>query len=252
MATSEQKYRYRPNPQMSANQISEYLNSTPQGRTRLIRSARFPATSVVAQYGRARDSIVQFLGDEVRSIRHFADAVDSLEKRGKRPDASEWLRRDSRGSIEGIELFQRGYNKFPFAKLDCRPVTGKQPALDMWPTRVSVDLDLTVHVPTKDGADRLGGIILLFSRGEKATKPRVEKSKIIAGLILTYLGRFLSHAGDPDRSLCLAVDVFGQTAHAPSGTFARGLDSVASAAEEIASRWRTVDPPPDYDGPDPG
>lgn len=194
---------------------------------------------------------MQFLGDGARSIRHFADATDALEKRGRRPNATDWLRRDSRGSIEAIDLFQRGYNKFAFAKLDCRPVTGRQPALDMWPTRVSVDLDLTVHVPTKDGPDRIGGVILLFSRGEKATKARIEKSKVIAGLILTSLGRHFSHAGEPDRNLCLAVDVFGQKAYAPAGTFARGLDSVASAAEEIASRWRTVDPPPDYDGPEP-
>lgn len=236
---------------MSANQIAEYLHSTPQGRTRLIRSARFPATSVVAQYGRARDCVVQFLGDGARSIRHFVDATDALETRERRPNATEWLKRDSRGSVEAIDLFQRGYNKFAFAKLDCRPVTGRQPMLDMWPTRVSVDLDMTIHVPTKDGPDRIGGIILLFSRGEKATKPRVEKSKAIAGLILTYLGRFLTHAGEPDRTLCLAVDVFGQQAHAPSGTFARGLESVASAAEEIASRWKSVAPPSDYDGPEP-
>lgn len=114
-----------------------------------------------------------------------------------------------------------------------------------------MDLDLTVDVPLKDGKDRIGGAILLFSRGEKSAKARAEKSKIIAGLIMTFCRRYLSEIGDPDRDLCLAVDVFGQQTFKPAGTFARGLDSIASAADEISSRWRTVAPPPDYDGPDP-
>lgn len=251
MAASETKYRYRAHPQMSANQIAEYLQSTPQGRTRLIRSARFPSTSVVAQYVKAREGLVHFLGDAARSIRHLADAADYLEKRQRRTDATEWIQRDSRGSLEAINTFQRSYNRLSFPKLECRPVTGRLPFLDMWPTRISVDLDVTIHVPNRDAADRIGGVVLLFSRGEPKTKARVEKCKTIAGLVLTFCGRHMKGMGEPDPSLCLAVDVINGVEHRPAGTFARGLASIESAAEEIASRWRSVSPPSDYDGPDP-
>ena len=237
---------------MSANQIAEYLSASPTRRKRIIRDARFPKTSVVAQYDKAREGLVNFLADGTRSFKHLAGATDYLTKREARADASDWLKRDSRSSIEALEVFQRAYNKLGIAKLDCQEVPGRQPHLDMWPTRVSVNLDLTVRKPVKGSdRDRIGGAILLFSRGEASGKARVERCKVIGGLVYTYCGRFLSGTGQPDPTLCFAVDVFGQVAYTPPGTFSAKLKHVADACEEIAARWKTIAPPDDYDGPDP-
>jgi hypothetical protein len=48
----------------------------------------------------------------------------------------------------------------------------------------------------------------------------------------------------------MAIDVFGPTAYLPQGTFAKKLGHLRDASDEIAARWKTVPPPPDYDGPD--
>jgi hypothetical protein len=56
--------------------------------------------------------------------------------------------------------------------------------------------------------------------------------------------------GNPDPSLCLAIDVFNRIGHQPPGTFARKLRNVEDACDEIAGRWKDVRPPSDYDGPD--
>lgn len=252
MGASDQRYNYRPNPQVSANQIAEYLAASPTRRKRIIRDARFPKTSIVAQYDKAREGLVNFLADDTRSIKHLAGATEYLTRRNGRPDATDWLKRDGRFSMEAIEVFQLAYNKLPFVKLDCREVNGRQPHLDMWPTRVSVNLDLTIHKPVKaSNRDRIGGAILLFSRGETSGRARTEHCKVIAGLIYTYCQRFMSEHSDPDAGLCFAVDVFNRTAHTPPGTFAAKLRHVADACEEIAARWKTIPPPDDYDGPDP-
>jgi hypothetical protein len=129
--------------------------------------------------------------------------------------------------------------------------TFSQPHLDQRLTKISVSLDLTIHRPTKGGKDHVGGVMLLFSRGETSTNSRIERSKIIAGLIYTYGSRFLAGQGDPEPSLCLAVDMFGGVAHAPPGTFARKLRDVEDACGEIAASWKTIAPPDDDDGPDP-
>jgi hypothetical protein len=247
------RYAYRATPQLSANQMAEYLGSSASStrRTSIIREARFPKTSQVAQYDKAREGLVNFLTDGTRSYKHLADATDYLERREVRPGASTWVKRDSRGSIEAIEAFQRAYNRLAVHKLDCRPVHGRQPHLDMWPTRISVAMDFTVHRPVPSNRDRIGGAILLFSKGESSGRSRVERSKTIAGLIYTFCNRFLKNLGEPDHTLCFAVDVFNGIAHTPPGTFARKLRNVADACDEIAARWRTVNPPTDYDGPDP-
>src|SRR5579883_709654 len=249
MGVTDRKYGYRATPQISANQLAEYLLATPTGRRRIIQSARFPKRSVVAQYGKAREGLVNFLGDGTRSVRHFTDATEFLKKRGEKAGASDWLKRDSRQSIEALAAFQRAYNKLGFQLLDCRPAPSRLPLLDEWAIKVSVDVDVTIHVPTGGGKDRIGAAILLFSRGEASSTRRIEQSRTIASLILQFCGRFMSERGDPDKKLCLAIDVFGGAAHKPLGV--RKLDHIRDACDEIAGRWAAILPPPDYDGPNP-
>jgi len=237
---------------MSASQIAEYLYATSTRRKRIIREARFPKNSVSALYNGARDGLVDFLNDGSRSLSHLTDATDHLEKREKRPDATDWLRRDSRSSIEALDAFIKAYNKLGFSKFDCFRVVGKQPHLDPWKTtRISVNLDVTIRKPTQGNHGLVGGAIFLFSKGEASTKARVDRCKVIAGLIYTFCGHHLKEMGDADPSLCLAVDVFARASHRPPGTFAAKLKNVEDACEEIASRWKTILPPDDYDGPEP-
>jgi hypothetical protein len=253
MGATDQKYNYRPNPQVSANQIAEYLGATSTRRKRIIRDARFPKTSVVAQYDKAREGLVNFLDDDTRSFKHLAAAKDYLEKRKLRPDASDWLKRDSDGSMEAMEAFQSAYNKLGLGKLDCKEVIGRQPLLDIWKTtKISVNLDLIIRKPVPGANhDNIGGAVFLFSKGEASSKARIDRSKIIAGLIYTYCGNILKDLGVADPALCMAVDVFGKVTHKPPGTFAAKLKNVADACEEIHARWKSIAPPDDYDGPEP-
>jgi hypothetical protein len=195
--------------------------------------------------------LVNFLGDGARSANHLARAIDYLVKREARPDASEWLKRDSRFSIEAIEVFQRGYNRSALPKIMCKPLHGRQPYLVFGPTRISVALDLTTHKPVEGARDHIGGINLLFSRGEKSTRARIERCKTIAGLAYVFCGTHLKLLGDADPAICYAVDVYGAQTYTPQGTFSRKLRQIAESCDEIGARWRTVAPPPDYDGPDP-
>ena len=232
--------------------MAEYVSPATSStrRTSIIREARFPKKSIVAQYERARSGLTAFLCDGTRSFQHFADATEYLRKREGKVDATVWSKRDSRSSIEAIDSFQRHYNKLTLRKLDCRVVHGRQPLLDMWPTKISVAIDCTVHKPTREGPDKVGAAILLFSRGESSSKARSERSKTIAGLIYTHASRHLGSLGEPDPELCFAVDVFGGVAYNPPGTFARKLRNVEDACVEIADRWPKISPPADYDGPD--
>lgn len=251
MGVSDQKYRYRANPQVSASQIAEYLDASSTRRKRIIRDARFPKASVVAQYDGAREGLVNFLADDTRSFKHLASAQEKLEKRKLKEGATAWLKRDSDGSIEALGAFQNAYNKLGFAKLSCIKLPGQKAFLTSWPTKVSVNIDLVLRKPVMGGKDLIGGSLFLFSKGETSTNSRIARCKVIAGLIYTYCGEHLTAMGVTDPNLCLAVDVFSGTAYKPPGTFAAKLKNVGDACEEIAARWKTIPPPDDYDGPAP-
>ncbi len=256
MGTPDEKprYGYKAVPQLSASQMAEYVCSgtSPPRRRTIIRDARFPKTSIVAQYGYAAEGLVNFLSDSNRKLDHLTTAKALLARREVRKDATDWIKRDSRSSAEAIDAFERAYNRLGFAKLDCRRVTGRLPHLADWPTRISVSLDVTIHKPVRGEGDKIGAALFLFSRGESSSKNRIERSKTIAGLIYTFCGKHLTASGEADPTLCFAVDVFGGIKYSPPGTFARKLSHIKEACEEIADRWKRIGPPSDYDGPDPG
>jgi hypothetical protein len=160
------------------------------------------------------------------------------------------VRRDARSSIEAIEAFQSSYNKSGLSKFDCREVTGRQPHLDDWRTKISVSLDLTVHKPTKAEKDKIGGVVFAFAKGEDKDNKRHERLKITANLIYVFCDRHLSFHGEADKKLCFAVDVFARKLVQPTGEFLRGMKLIEESCEEVADRWPAISPPDDYDGPD--
>jgi hypothetical protein len=62
MTTEKPRYACRLNPQLSANQIADYLTASSTRRKAIIVGAKFPKTSVVAQYDGARTGLTKFLG----------------------------------------------------------------------------------------------------------------------------------------------------------------------------------------------
>ena len=251
MPNSSQRYSYRKNPQISASQMAEYVSASPTRQRAIRREAKYPKTSVVAQYAPARKGLVDFLDDASRSLNHLASVINRQERRQNSSEATDWVKRDSRLSIEAIETFQRSYNRLGFAALDFQALPRRQAHLDIWPTKVSVNLDLIVRQTQRDGSTKIGGAIFLFSKGEASSKKRIEQSKNAAGLILTYCGNMLGGLGTAEPKLCFAVDVFSGIAHRPPGTFSRGARQMEICATDIAALWDTIEPPPDYDGPTP-
>lgn len=133
----------------------------------------------------------------------------------------------------------------------CRVLHGRQLPLVFGPTKISVDLDVVAVRAVPGEAAQIGGVVFLFSKGEKSTKARIVHCKTIAGLAYVLCGTHLTAMGKADPSLCFAVDVFESKLHTPPGTFTRKLKQIADSCDEIGARWKSVSPPSDYDGPDP-
>jgi hypothetical protein len=228
-------------PEISASLIAQYIRASPTRRKSIIRAAHFPKPDVIAQYDIARSGLVKFLTDDTRNYRHLANVKDRLRERQERPESSDWEKADSLRSIQAIEAFENDYNRLGFPKLQCR-LPGRLPLLDVWPTKVKVELDVIARKPSKLGPGPFGGIIFLFSKSRQTPEARIDQCRTIAGLIYVFCERHLAHLGTPNRLLCLAVDVFAERAvPAPEG-FVQKLDYLADACEEIAARWDDVTP----------
>jgi hypothetical protein len=134
-------------------------------------------------------------------------------------------------------------------KIECRPIAGHQPNVEIEGTQISVTLNATTHRKDKDGSDAVGGVILLFSKTETSANSRVERCRIAAVVVLLFAQKHLASLGKADSKLCFALDVFGGAAHAAPGTYKQRLNNISAACEEVALRWASIEPPDDYDGP---
>ena len=247
---AKSKYVLNPNPRLSANQLSEYLTASPTRRKTIVRDAKFPKRAVVARYDLAKSAMARFLCDPMRSQAIFVDAIADLHTRESKDGASDWIKEDCRLSVEAIDAFRKPYNKMGLGKVDCRAVLPGQPKLIVSGVDVSVAMDVTTHRPNKQGEDCVGGIILMLSKSEASTSARMDRCRTSAVLAVLFAEAHLTHAGKPDPKICFALDVFnGKLIPAPN-TYKKKEDNITESCEEVALRWPTMAPPPDYDGPD--
>jgi hypothetical protein len=249
--TSKPNYSYNANPRLSANQLAEYLTASSTRRKSIIRDARFPKTAIVAHYKGARDTIGAYLCDNGRSTSIIVDGIEQQKAREGRVGAKDWIKNDSRISIEAIERFHGLYNRLGLRRIECRaPMSA--PNLKMEGVEVSVNLDATTHRTDKDGKNRVGGIVLSLAKSEQSTRNRQERSRSSAVLVAQFAEVHLKPLGEMDTTICFAFDVFGgKLIRAPS-SYVKRLDNMRASCEEIAARWRSIEPPDDYDGPGPG
>lgn len=205
----------------------------------------------MAQYRGARESIPEFLCDDGRRVSILVEAIEDQKTREAKPNASDWVKNDCRTSVDAIEAFHNSYNKLGLAKITCKPILGSLPNLEIEGVAVSVNLDATTHRVDKDKLSRVGGLILSLAKSEPSARNRQERSKTAAVLVALFAAKHLKHAGEADPAICLSLDVFGGNLIKAPNSYIKRVDNMSASCEEIALRWPGIEPPPDYDGPDP-
>lgn len=249
MSSPKPKYGYNADPRLSANQLSDYLTASPPRRKSIIQGAKYPKTVAVALYSGARDAIGNYLCDDLRSAKVFAEAIESIKARESKSTATDWVKQDCSLSIQAIEAFQNAYNSLGLAKISCKAVVSKQPKLQIEGVDVSVALDGTTHRVGKDNETRVGGVILLFSKSDASAKNREARCRTSAVLAAVFAEKHLAYLGKAEPKICYALDVFGKRIFPAPAAFPTKLDHMSAACEEVALRWGHISPPSDYDGP---
>lgn len=244
------KYRYNPEPRLSANQLAEYLKASPPRRKQIVKAAKFPKTVIVAQYKGARDALAKFLCDSARDQKILVAATEALTEREAKTSATDWVKDDARRSIEAISAFQKNANAMGVPKLDCKPIVPGQPLLHIAGVDISVSMDATIHRLGKDGSNLVGGVIFLLSKADEASaKARAERCRVSAVLAYLFAKEHLSYLGTADPKLCYSFDVMaGKSVQAPVAHKTL-IDHMNDSCEEVVLRWADMAPPDDYDGP---
>jgi hypothetical protein len=244
---SKPKYREVTDPAISANQLADYLTATPHGRKRIIQSARWQSTAVVARYKHARAAIGACLCDATKSPTTYGKQRAALQERLANAQSA-WERSDLEASVEALDRYNATLNITGANKLECTAVAGSVPQLIIGGLRVRVTPDVTItRNDPKDSAPHVGAVLAMIAKGENSGNKRKEKAKTAAVLVWLFAEQYLSSKGIPDRKLCYAFDVFDGNLVAAGSSIATRVNNITAACEEIAHGWAKATPPDDID-----
>lgn len=246
MAIAQPKYRFNPEPRISANQLAEYVLASPTRRQSILRNAKFSPTFLVIRYAAAREALCRYLTNDARPLDILVKA-ESEQIQLSKSGGSSFQQTDAALSAEAILAFMKARTEFqkqlPFASFT--PNNQSLPKLTKAGVDISIRLDL---VARNAGKGLVGGAILQLSKAVASKSWREEHGKVVAALIWVLANEHMTPLGKIDRKLCMAVDVFaGKAVTAPS-SYKRLLNDLDAACAEIAALWPGISPPPDYNG----
>ena len=223
--------------------MSEYLaSSNATQRTKIICAAKFPKKVEVAAYGQVRRPLKDALskpsfgGDDLNLL---ADRMDLKAQR-----EAGYPRDEAKRCARAVRAFQETFKPNKFSKYQISPSTGPV-RTTIAGVKLQVTLDAVV-TETKGDITRSGGIFLLYAFSADRDDER-ERLSHASGLMLWALegGQI-----EPLPRLCMAADLAQHNIVKASSSFERFRSRVTDSCSEIASRWASIEPPLDYDGPE--
>ena len=230
-----------PIPPYLRNQLAEYLLASPAKRQTIIRNAKFPPVAIIARYKKAKEAINNFLADKARNKKILYDMEGALRETEKLSNVSPWERDDARLSIEVLQHFCSfiGNNSLTpiwFSRSNDKSI------LLINGVSIKISLDLVAHLTAKAG-DKVGGLILQTSKTITSSSVREEHGRNVATLIWLLVNDKYKSIGEPDKKICIALDIFGKHMWTTPTSYKRRTNDIEAACTEIKMFWDIIPAP---------
>jgi hypothetical protein len=236
-------YGFNAQPEFTVNHISEYLatENAPQ-RTKIIRSAKFPKKVEISAYSQIRKALQSALSKpnfDRDGMEFLADRMSSKARLEVGYQRDEALRCE-----KAVRAFIGTLQPRSFGRMQIR---SSPPSLLLNQKGVRLKITMDASIMIEDGgATNAGGIVLLyaFAADRGSMKDRLSA---ITGLMLWAME---SGQMEPLPRLCIAADIAEGDIVRASTAHTRFRQRVTDSCSEIEARWKSIEPPDDYDGPD--
>ena len=242
------KYKYHPNPRLSANQVADYLDANSTNRRNILRDAKFPPIFLLVPYTDAKTALVSHLV-RGRGESPLKSRVQVLRRKADLSETSDFERRNCLLCIDAIESFEGLEAKMKVGKLNFSRPGGHFPKLKISGVNISVSIDLLTEKPNAQGGMAKGGAMLVFSKSGGTKQNMPERCKAISLLVYEVLKAQAAPGQLYDSTMCMAIDVFQGVIYRAKSEQKQLLKTVGTSCEEVANIWPTVKPPANYDGP---
>lgn len=239
MTEQQKTHDLRPKPGMSANRLADYMAASEQARRGILRGCKYRPRARVIQHLDARESISEWLSSDVKDDESLQTRVEIL-RNGLH--GSEF---DNEVADHNADYIERFLATTPCVPARAQQVmkAGKMPALDLDGFSLSFSPDLILQRVNRRNVPKMGVAFFRYAKG-KALDPEVAcwQGAISMGYLTTKLKQGLSEV-DPERELCVALDMWtGQSHTAPTNAVYR-FNEVRAVCAGIVERWEQIQPP---------
>jgi hypothetical protein len=224
-------------PRISANQLAQFIVSSPAQQETIVRNAKYAMTVRLANYTPARIAIAKaYDGNGINDATLLAEA--KRMETSKFPDAFE---------TKCHQLSAKALRAFAplTAQIDCagtriaRPQQGF-PHLMMEGVRVSVQPEVVFSMQHR-GATAFGGVIAALAKGEASslakTAGKYTAGNYVAFLVFQMLALHFAKQGGPRYLKCFAVDAFRGDVHKTPASHVTMQKNVLAACRNIFRQW---------------
>ena len=237
--TEQKTHDLRSTPGMSANRLADYMAASEQMRRTILRGCKFRPRARVIQHQDARESISEWLSSGVAHTDALLSRVETLRSG---LSGSPFDNEVADHNADYIERFMTVTPALPATVQTVAPA-GKMPALTVEGFSLSFSPNLILKRTNKKNVGKMGVAFFRYAKG-KPLDPEVAcwQGAISMGYLTTKLKQGVGDV-DPERELCVAMDMWsGQTHVAPTNAVYR-FNEVRAVCSGIVERWDQIQAP---------
>lgn len=234
-------------PRISVNKLADYLSTASTTKRRaILRDQKFPKDSEikVIYYNEAKQPIKKCFNNSSFTIDSITKSVQKLrseidELNSNQPETAEEVgkhkvklqRKES--CLEVLEIFLENLGLIEKYKAHDFSSTLQNSFVEINGVKISVDSDVIIK-GTYRGKTYTGALKLYFSKSNKLTS---DMGKTISSVVYENLKEFYP---DANSKHCFVYDVINAKMHFASLSYAKKIQEIRHACEDIAVLWPNI------------
>lgn len=239
MTEQNKTHDVRAKPGMSANVLADYMAASEQAKRSILRGCKFRPRARVIQHLDARESIADSLSSGDGDEEALRTRVEILRNGLHGSDF------DNEVADHNADYIERFLEQRPALPARAQEVmkAGKMPSLDLDGFNLSFSPNLLLKRVNRRNVPKVGVAFFRYAKGKPLdAEVGCWQGAISMGYLTTKLRQGLSET-DPERELCVAIDMWTGESHvAPSNAVYR-FNEVRAVCAGIVERWDQIPPP---------
>ena len=239
MTEDQKTHTLRQNPGMSIRMLADYMAASEQAKRSILTKCKFAPKAAIIQHRDAQESISDRLS---RAGARDEDIEIRIETLRSGLQATPFEVEVAEHNADYLDRFLQNPASVPLKAQEIFKGDRLQ-ALMVEGVSISCTPHIVLKRVNRRNTPKIGLGFFRYSKGRSLPKETADWQNAIAfGYLKTKLEQGLADT-DPERDLCVVLDIWGGRTHAAPGNSVYRFNEVKAVCAGIGQRWGQIPPP---------